>query len=155
MCNCRQLVTDVFNNLLQPDEIQSHFDYCRVIWRLWLFSRETVSALVSRKSFLMSLSNQDPVTISGGCANGHKIRSNYEIAYISSSGTFINTCLVNGTDCCNGVCRHQLQNNIADYRCQPPVPQFNGENVTIVLTTIGRSINAVLSKTSELLTAFL
>lgn len=98
------------------------------------------------------------MTISGDCANGHKIRASYEITYISSSGTSITTCLVNETDCSNIVCKHELQNNTADSKCQPPIPQFNGENVTIMLTTrniVGRSIPAVSSTISKLLIALL
>ena len=69
-----------------------------------------------------------------GCANGQDIRASYEISYTSSLGTSITTCVVNGTDCRNGVCRHVVQNNITDNRCQPPVSQFNSEGVTVTVT---------------------
>jgi len=61
-------------------------------------------------------------------------------------------CVVDGTDCSNGVCYHQLQNNTAYSRCQPPVPQFNSESVTITVTTrniVGRSNPAVLKSVGD------
>ena len=67
-----------------------------------------------------------------GCANGQDIRASYELSYTSSSGA--STCVVNGTDCSNGVCRHVVQNNITDSRCQPPATQFNSESVTVTVT---------------------
>ena len=80
------------------------------------------------------LSTQNPVTISENCANGQDIRASYELSYTTDSGTPITTCVVNRTDCSNGRCRHELQNNTADSRCQPPVSQLNDESVTVSLT---------------------
>ena len=74
------------------------------------------------------------MTISAGCANGRDIRASYELYYTSSSGASITTCVVNGTECSNSVCYHELQNNTANTRCQPPVPQFNSDNVTVTVT---------------------
>ena len=85
---------------------------------------------------------QVPVTVSVDCTNGQDIRANYELVYTSSSATSITTCVVNGTDCSNGVCRHELQNNITDSRCQPLLPQFSSESVTVTVTArniVGRS----------------
>jgi len=72
------------------------------------------------------------VNISADCANGQDIRASYELSYTSSSGS-ITTCIVNG-NCSNGECHHELQNNNPDSRCQPPVSQFNSENVTMTVT---------------------
>ena len=61
-------------------------------------------------------------------------------------GTPITTCVVNGRECSNGMCRHELQSNTADNRCQPPVSQFSGEGVTVSVTArniVGRSNPAV------------
>ena len=74
------------------------------------------------------------MTISGNCAIGQNIRASYELTYVTDSGTPIATCVVNGTDCSNGTCRHELRNNTADSRCHPPVPQFSGEGVTVSVT---------------------
>ena len=103
---------------------------------------------------LVSPSVQDPVNVSADCTNGQDIRAGYELSYTSSSGTTITTCVVDGTDCSNGVCRHELQNNITDSRCQPPVAQFNSESVTVTVTAgniVGRSNPAVSRSISELL----
>ena len=90
---------------------------------------------LSRLYFLhVSLSTQNPVTITENCANGQDTRANYELTYTTDSGTLIATCILNGTDCSNGTCHHELQNNTADRRCQPPVSQFNDESVTVSLT---------------------
>jgi len=104
-------------------------------------------------TFHVSSSTQDPVSVSADCANGQDIRASYEISYNNSSGTSITTCIVNGIDCSNGVCHHELQNNIADYRCQPQVPQFHGESVTVTVTSrniVGRSNPAVSRSIGEL-----
>jgi len=96
--------------------------------------------------FLVSPSIQDPVNISADCANGQDIIANYELSYTSDSGTSITTCVVNSTDCSDGTCRHELKNNTADSRCQPPVPQFSSESVTVTVTarnTVGTSNPAV------------
>jgi len=88
------------------------------------------------------------VTVSVDCANGQDIRANYEISYTSSSGTSITTCVVNGTDCSDGVCHHELQNNTADNRCQSQVPQFNSESVTVTVTarSVVRRSNPAVSR---------
>ena len=91
--------------------------------------------------------------MSADCSNGLAIRASYELSYTSSSGTSITTCVVNGTDCSNGICRHELQNNVTDSRCQPPVSQFNSESVTVTVTAgniVGRSNPAVPRSISRL-----
>ena len=83
---------------------------------------------------------QSNVTISEDCANGQDIC--YDIIYTTDSGTLITTCVVSGTECSNGTCRHKLQNSAIDSRCQPPVSQFSGEGVTVSVTArniVGRS----------------
>ena len=88
--------------------------------------------------------------VSVDCENGQDM--SYELFYTSSSGTSITTCVVNGKDCSNGVCHHELQNNIADSRCQPPVPLFNSESVTVTVTArniFGRSNPAVSRSVGE------
>ena len=91
----------------------------------------------------MSSPIQNPVSVSADCANGQDIRASYEISYNSSSGTSFTTCVVNWTDCGNGVCHHELQdNNTTDSRCEPPVHQFISESVTVTVTArniVGRS----------------
>ena len=92
------------------------------------------------------------MNVSVDCANGQDIRASYEISYTDCSGTSITTCDVNGTDCSNGTCHHEPQNNIADSRCQPPVPQFSNEIVIVTVTAeniVGRS-NSAVSLISEL-----
>ena len=86
------------------------------------------------------------MTISENCANGQDIRASYELTYTTDSGTPITTCVVDGTECTNGRCRHELQNNTVDSRCQPPVSQFSGESVTVFLTARN---NVGESNTSE------
>ena len=101
--------------------------------------------------FLTSI--QDSLNVSADCVNGLAIRADYELSYTSSSGTSITTCVVNGIDCGNGVCRHELQNNVTDIRCQPPVAQFNSESVTVTVTAgniVGRSNPAVSRSISRL-----
>ena len=93
---------------------------------------------------------QNPVTISEECANGQDVV--YELTYTTDSGINIATCVVSGTECSNGTCHHELQNNTADSRCQPPLSQFSGEGVTVSLTArniVGRSNSAVLKSISE------
>ena len=80
------------------------------------------------------LSTQNPVTISENCDNGQDMRASYELSYTSDSGTLNTTCVIDWTECSNGTCRHVLQNNTADSRCQPPVSQLSGESVTVSLT---------------------
>ena len=95
---------------------------------------------------------QEPVTISQNCLNGRNIRASYELTYTTDCGTHITTCVVDGTECSNGTCHHELQDNTADTRCQPPVSQFNGEGVTVSVTArnvVGRSNPAVSRSISE------
>ena len=95
---------------------------------------------------------QEPVTVSQNCLNGRNIRASYELSYTTDCSTLITTCVVDGTECSNGTCRHVLQNNTADSRCQPPVSQFNGEGVTASVTArnvVGRSNPAVSRSISE------
>ena len=92
------------------------------------------------------------MTVSEDCANGQDIRASYELSYTTNSGTHIPTCVVNGTECSNGVCHHELQSNTADSRCQPQVTQFNGEGVTVSVTArniVGRSDPAASRSISE------
>ena len=90
--------------------------------------------------------------MSEDCFNGHNIRASYELFYATDSGTPITTCVVDGTECTNGTCHHELQDNTADTRCQPPVSQFSGEDVTVSVTArniVGRSNPAVSRSISE------
>ena len=92
---------------------------------------------------------QTDVTISENCTDGQEI--DYELSYNTTSGTLITTCNVSGTDCSNGTCHHELQNNTANIRCQPQVSQFN-EDVTVSVTArniVGRSNSAVSEIISE------
>ena len=92
------------------------------------------------------------MTLSEDCANGRDIRASYELSYTTDCGTHITTCVVDGTECSNGTCHHELQNNTADSRCQPPVSQFSGERVTVSVTArniVGRSNTAVSRNISE------
>ena len=101
---------------------------------------------------MMFPSNQDPVTMSEDCLNGQDIRANYELSYTTDCGSPITTCVVSGRECTNGNCRHQLQSNTADSRCQPPVSQFSGEGVTVSATArniVGRSNPAMSRSISE------
>ena len=96
---------------------------------------------------------QSNVTISEDCANGQDIY--YDIVYTTDSGALITTCVVNGTECSNGTCHHELHNQTTDSRCQPSVSRFSSEGVTVSVTTmnvVGRSNPAVsrrISKFSE------
>ena len=95
---------------------------------------------------------KDNVTISEDCANGQGITANYELTYTTDSGATIATCIVDWTECSNGTCHHELQNNTADSRCQPPVSQFSGESVTVSLTArniVGRGNPTVSRSISE------
>ena len=88
------------------------------------------------------------MTITIGCEN--KQRISYELTYNTDS--LITTCVVSGTECSNGRCNHELQNNTADNRCQPPVPQFSGESVTVSVAArniVGRSNSTVLRSIGE------
>ena len=101
---------------------------------------------------------QDPVTVSADCVNRQDIRASYELSYTSSSGTTITTCSLDGTDCSNGVCRHELQENVTDSRCQPPEPQFNNESLSLTVTAkniVGRSNPDVSRNISEFSMALL
>ena len=98
---------------------------------------------------------QDPVTVSEECANGQDIRDRYKLSYTTVSGTPITTCVVDGTECSNGTCRHELQSNTADSRCRPSISQFSDEGLNVSVTTrsiLGRSNPAMshrISKVSE------
>ena len=95
---------------------------------------------------------KDNVTISEDCVNGQDIRTGYELSYTTDSGTTITTCIVDGRECSNGTCHHELRNNTTDSRCQPQMSQFSGEGVTVSLTainTVGRSNPAVSRSISE------
>ena len=95
---------------------------------------------------------QEPVTVSENCLNGRNIRAVYELTYNTYCGTPIATCVVDGTECSNGTCHHELQNNTADSRCQHPVSRFSGEGVTVSVTArniAGRSNTAVSRSISE------
>ena len=92
------------------------------------------------------------MTISENCSNGQDISASYELTYATNSGTLNTTCIVNGTNCSNGTCHHELQNNTADSRCEPPVSQFSGEDVTVSVTArniVGRSNSSVSRSLSE------
>ena len=85
---------------------------------------------------------QDTITISEDCINGKDIRASYELIYITATGTLNTTCIMDGTECSNGKCHHQLKNNIVDNRCRPPVSQFGSEAVTMSIAAknvLGRS----------------
>ena len=93
------------------------------------------------------------MTVSEDCANGRDIRATYELSYNTGSGTHISTCDVDGTECNNNKCHHELQSNTANSRCQPPLSQFSGESVTVSVTArniVGRSNPAVSRIISEL-----
>ena len=92
------------------------------------------------------------MTVSEDCTNGQNIKASYELTYTTDSGTFDTACVVNGTACSNGVCHHELQSNVAESRCQPPVSQFSSEGVTVSLTArdiVGISNPAVSRSISE------
>ena len=94
---------------------------------------------------MMYITIQDRVAVSKSCTNGQD--TSYELAYTTASGTLNTTCVVDGTECSNGICRHELQSNTADSICQPPVSQFSGDDVTVSVTArniVGRS-NPVVS----------
>ena len=95
---------------------------------------------------------QNPVTISEECANEQDVV--YELTYTTDSDVNITTCSVDGTECTNGTCHHELQNNTADSRCQPPVSQFSGKDMTVSVAArnvVGRSNPAVSRNISELI----
>lgn len=90
------------------------------------------------------------MTISEECANGQVVV--YELTYTTDSGINITTCVVDGTECSNGTCYHELQSNAADSRCQPPVSRFSGEGVIVAVTArniVGKSNTAVSRGISE------
>ena len=95
---------------------------------------------------------QHSATVSEDCINEQYIRASYELSYSTDSGTLNTTCVVDGTECSNGTCRHELQSNIADSRCQPPVSQFSDKDVTVSVNArniVGRSNPAVSRSISE------
>ena len=60
---------------------------------------------------------------------------------------------MDGSECSNGICYHELQSNVVDSRCQPPVFQFSDESVTVSLTArsiVGRSNSTMSNSFSEL-----
>ena len=60
---------------------------------------------------------------------------------------------MDGSECSNGICHHELQSNVVDSRCQPPVFQFSDESVTISVTArsiVGRSNSTVANRFCEL-----
>ena len=90
------------------------------------------------------------MSVINGCEDEQHI--SYELTYSTGFGTLLTTCIVDKTDCSNGTCHHELHNNTADSRCQPPMSQFSGEGVTVSLTArniVGRSNPAVLKSISE------
>ena len=92
------------------------------------------------------------MTVSENCTSGQNIRANYELSYTTHSGTHFTTCIVDGTECSYGRCYHELQNNPTDSRCQPPVFQFDGEDVNVSVTArniVGKSSPAVSETISE------
>ena len=95
---------------------------------------------------------QDNVNISQDCPNGQNIIASYELSYNLTDLGNITTCVMNGTECSNGRCRHELQDNTTNSRCQPPVSQFSGEGVTVSVTArniVGRSNTSVSESISE------
>ena len=94
---------------------------------------------------------QGNVTVSEDCANGQNINASYELSYTNVNGT---SCVVDTTDCRNGVCRYgvcryELQNTTADSSCQP---LFSGEDVTVSITAtniVGSSNPAMPRSISE------
>ena len=82
------------------------------------------------------------------------MRANYELSYNTDSGTLNTACDVDGIECHNSKCHHELQNNTLDNRCKPKVSQFSGEGVSMSVTArniVGRSNSAVLRDISEFL----
>ena len=101
----------------------------------------------------MSSIIQENVTISVNCPSGQNIRASYELSYTTDSGTLTITCVVDGAECSNGRCHHELHNQTADNRCQPPVSDFNNvHDLTVSVTTrsiVGRSNPTVSSSIGE------
>ena len=92
------------------------------------------------------------MTVTEDCVNGQGISASYELNYTTDSGTHITTFFVNGTECRNGICHYELHSNTEDSRCQPPVSQFSGEDVTVSVTArniVGRSSSSVSRSISE------
>ena len=114
-------------------------------WFLWTYSKQAV--VIKVFSFI-----QDTVTVSEDCTNGQDIKASYELSYTTDCGNPIATCIVDGRECSNCTCRHELQSNVTDGRCQPPVSQFSGEGVTVSVTArniVGRSNSSVSRSISE------
>ena len=112
-----------------------------------IFSMKTSSSVCIH----MSPYFQDPITISPNCTSGQNITSDYELSYTTDSGTLNTTCVVNGMNCSNGICRYELQNATADSSCQP---LFSGEGVIVSVTAgniVGRSSPSVSRIISEFL----
>ena len=86
------------------------------------------------------------MNVSEDCTNGRNIRASYELSYTNVNGT---SCVVDTTNCSNGVCRYELQNTTADSSCQP---LFSGEDVTVSITAtniVGSSNPAMPRSISE------
>jgi len=99
----------------------------------------------------MPLFIQDGVTVSEDCVSVRGITASYELSYATDSGVLNTICVIEGTECSNGVCHHELQNSTADSRCQPPVSQFS-EDLTVSVTArniVGRNNHAVSKRISE------
>ena len=80
--------------------------------------------------------------VSEDCTNGQDVSASYELSYTTDCGAHITTCVVDGTECTNGTCLHELRSDVADGRCQPPASQFSGDSVTVSITArniVGRS----------------
>ena len=94
------------------------------------------------------------MTASDDCTDEQGITSSYELSYVAASGTLITSCVVDGTECSNGVCRNELQNNTFNSRCQPLMSEFSDENVTVSVTArniVGKSNSAISRRISEFL----
>ena len=86
------------------------------------------------------------MTVSEDCTNGRNIRASYELFYTNVNVT---SCVVDTTNCNNGVCHYELQNTTADSSCQP---LFSGEGVTVSVTAtnlVGSSNPAMPKSISE------
>lgn len=94
------------------------------------------------------------MTSSDGCTDEQGITNSYELSYVAASGTLITSCVVGGTECSNGVCRNELQNNTFNSRCHPLMSHFTGENVTVSVAArniVGKSNPAMSRRISEFL----
>ena len=109
------------------------------------------------KEFYVSNFIQNAVNVSEVCANGRDLKASYEILYFTDSGTLITTCVVDGTECSDGMCRYELQNYTADSICQPPLSQFSGEDMIVSMSArniVGRSTPTVSRSISEFIEGY-